>query len=278
MGKPALTPSTFPFQFSGLFTLIFTVFLSLSSVVHAAGYSTHPSMLDAAQRYKGGEDLETVWDLWNDVANPDNRSKAARDQQRKTFLDTQFSDAVKQNSHHYYILEAKMGISHASQQSTDNYLTENNAGLSAFRDGVNLFFIDKNYAQARWAFAHAIILSAKLAESDHQKLFELTGPIELKLSDNRESKFSHTLTDHFVQAEVAEKNAILNLIDTKKLPEKEQLNLHWALGGLIATSNKLEPEFTESQLYAENSNSLYLQLKNKFDFATTSNSIWFPWY
>jgi len=275
---PTLLPSAIPFRVFLLFPCILAALLSLSSVVQAAGYSTHPSMLNAAQRYQGGDELEAVWDLWNNTANPDNRTKAARTQQRKTFQTTDFSDEVKQHSHHYYILEAKMGLSQQSQKLNDSDLVKSNAGLSAFRDGVIPFFSAKDYKQARWAFTHAIILSAKLAESDHQKLFELTGPIEIKLSDNRESKFSHALTDHFIQAEVAEKNEILNLINTKKLPEKEQLNLHWALGGLIATSNKLEPAFTESQLYAENSNSLYLKLKNKFNFATTSNSIWFPWY
>lgn len=275
---PTLLPSAISFRVFLLFPCILAALLSLANVVQAAGYSTHPSMLDAAQRYQGGDELEAVWDLWNNTANPDNRTKAARAQQRNAFQTTDFSDEVKQHSHHYYILEAKMGLSQQSQKLTNSDLTKNNAGLAAFRASAKLFFTDKDYTNARWTFAHAIILSAKLAESDHQKLFELIGPIEIKLSDNRERKFSHALTDHFIQAEVTKKNAILDLINTKKLSEKELLNLHWALGGLIATSNKLEPAFTESQLYAENANSLYLKLKNKFDFATTSNSIWFPWY
>lgn len=273
-----LLPRNLSFQACLLFAFLCASLLSLSGPAQAAGYSTHPSMLDAAQRYEGGDDLEAVWDLWNDTANPDNRSKTAREQQRKTFLDTPFSDDIKQNSHHYYILEAKMGLSQELQKLNDSDLVKNNAGLSAFRDGVIPFFSAKDYKQARWAFAHSIILSAKLDESDHQKLFQLTGPIELKLSENRESKFSHALTDHFIAAEVAKKNAILNFIDMQSLSEKEQLNLHWALGAFIATNNKFESDFSESQLYAENSNSLYLKLKNKFDFATTSNSIWFPWY
>lgn len=225
--------------------------------------------LPGAVAAEPNRDLRDAWIKWhNNGGGRDAFNTRVKERQPDRIRWGYFPREVYERSHVYYILEAKFGMSGQSTGFARSWLVENNPGLGVFRNGCMFFFTDKNYRTARNDFANGIFFSANFNDNEKQALTQMTNyqPLRENLNDHR--RFNFALKDYFIDASVNDKERVLQIIQNKRLNQRDELNVYWNLGLFMLSEVKLNNnQFVRHQL---GENSFYSKKREKFGFGTAS--------
>ena len=210
--------------------------------------------------------LRDIWEMWHNNGGGTGKGLYGDVKERQPLrLIRERTRQDMESSHVYYILEAKFGLSRESTKFAKNWLSENNTGLGAFRNGSIRFFEDKNYENAKTEFANAIFFSADFNDNERQVLTQMTGyqPLKDKIENNRE--FNWALGDYFEKASVNDKERLLQFVENKNLPDKDLLNVYWNLGMYLMRDFLVG---NRKETYNMRKKGNYKELQNKYSFHT----------